>query len=407
MHIHQAIKLKIALKIAQPYLKLTGPKQDTNVQYGRWEGRKLTAWTKAWYAVLDKYVNEVPVSKRACEAMETVVVPTINESISTIYVSLCNNADKQETGPTLLAVKISPRPFGQHYPFRLRQCVDMSHYVPKTDHWVDPAKWRTASTQWLSSNLISWRIECISVKNFVSNWSDHITISEWRGCMVPLHAHNFNLALCAHCIKMTVRLIVTMFATNGQSVRPPMYNSELTSLAAGWKHLTTWLAKMLEAYKGTARDLRRVTHNPDVANGIMGVVCWPVGPASPKVIIPDPSELMHMLNESTICPVLASLLGTEMSVIPRPISPSGAAPFKRDPVCIWPHLTHIEICGPISIALQWITVLHFCSLLPEKTKIFFDRKLNVISVESFLEWIGLTTLHYLQHIIGSAVLFNL
>lgn len=96
MHIHQAIKLKIALKIAQPYLKLTGPKQDTNVQYGRWEGRKLTAWTKAWYAVLDKYVNEVPVSKRACEAMETVVVPTINESISTIYVSLYNNANKKQ-----------------------------------------------------------------------------------------------------------------------------------------------------------------------------------------------------------------------------------------------------------------------------------------------------------------------
>ena len=139
---------------------------------------------------------------------------------------------------------------------------------------------------------------------------------------------------------MAESLIVTMFATNGQSVRPPMYNSELNNLAAGWEHLKTWLAKMLEVHKCTARDLRRVTHNPDVANGIMGVVCWPAGPASPKVIIPDPSELMHMLNESTICPVLASLLGTEISVIPRPISPSGAAPFKRDPVCIWPHLTH-------------------------------------------------------------------
>jgi hypothetical protein len=67
---------------------------------------------------LDKYVNEVPVSKRACEAMETVVVPTINESISTIYVSLYNNADKQETVLTLLAAKFSPRPLGQHDPFR-------------------------------------------------------------------------------------------------------------------------------------------------------------------------------------------------------------------------------------------------------------------------------------------------
>jgi hypothetical protein len=51
--------------------------------------------------------------------------------------------------------------------------------------------------------------------------------------MVPLHAHNLNLEYYAHCIKMTVRLIVTKSATNGQSVRPPMYNSELTSLAAG------------------------------------------------------------------------------------------------------------------------------------------------------------------------------
>lgn len=179
-----------------------------------------------------------------------------------------------------------------------------------------------------------------------------MTFSEWSGWIVPLHVHNFHLELCAHCKEMAVRLIVTMFATNGQSVRPPMYNSELTSLTAGWKYLTTWLAKMLEVRKCTARDLRQVTHNPDVANGIMGVVCWSAGPASPKVIIPDPSELMHMLNESTICPVLASLLGTEMSVIPRPISPSGAAPFKRDPVCIWPHLTNIEIGGQISIAYQ-------------------------------------------------------
>lgn len=107
---------------------------------------------------------------------------------------------------------------------------------------------------------------------------------------------------------------------------------------------------MLQVHKRAARNLRRVTHNPDVANGIMGVVSWPGGPASPKVIIPDPSELMHMLNESTICPVLASLLGTEMSVIPRPISPSGAAPFKRDPVCIFPHLTRIEIGATINIA---------------------------------------------------------
>ena len=34
-------------------------------------------------------------------------------------------------------------------------------------------------------------------------------------------------------MEMAESLIVTMFATNGQSVRPPMYNSELNNLAAG------------------------------------------------------------------------------------------------------------------------------------------------------------------------------
>lgn len=65
---------------------------------------------------------------------------------------------------------------------------------------------------------------------------------------------------------------------------------------------------------------------------LKGVCPCPELPVSPKLILPIPSGPKHMEKEFAVSPFLAKTLGTDMSFIPRPNRPLGAAPSKNEPV---------------------------------------------------------------------------
>ena len=90
--------------------------------------------------------------------------------------------------------------------------------------------------------------------------------------------------------------------------------------------------------EGMCPEYRQKTYSPETEGSTIGVVSCVAGPSSPNVSVPAPLGLMQKLKESGSWPVLANLLGTDIGVVPSPISPSGAAPFSSEPVCIWPHL---------------------------------------------------------------------
>lgn len=69
-----------------------------------------------------------------------------------------------------------------------------------------------------------------------------------------------------------------------------------------------------------------------------GVSLWSALPLSPNLILPRPSDPKHMEKEFEVCPSFAKMLGTDISSIPSPIKPFGAAPSKNVPVWTLPQL---------------------------------------------------------------------
>lgn len=67
---------------------------------------------------------------------------------------------------------------------------------------------------------------------------------------------------------------------------------------------------------------------------LKGVSPWSKLPVSPKVILPIPSGPKHIEKELEVNPSLAKVLGTDTFLIPRPNKPLGAAPSKKEPVCL-------------------------------------------------------------------------
>ncbi len=126
----------------------------------------------------------------------------------------------------------------------------------------------------------------------------------------------------ANCFEASCRSIADL----QQQVLDPMK----TSLLATWTKLER------PGQNCDGRERRRCTHLELLT---IGVVCWVMGPLSPNTILPVTLKLVQKEKESSSPSSLLSVLGTEISPVPRPRTPSGASsPRRKWPVWVCPHL---------------------------------------------------------------------